>query len=130
MCFLERISGKVEFDLFGRGFTPLADKWDGLAPYRYSIAVENYRGPDYWTEKIADCFLSWTMPIYYGCTNITDYFPPEAMVLIDIDDIEEAVDKIREAIAQDLWRKNLDAIEYARKLVLENTSCSLSWQMK
>ena len=31
----------MPFDLFGRGFHPIADKWDGIAPYRYSIAFEN-----------------------------------------------------------------------------------------
>ncbi|HKI49344.1 MAG TPA: glycosyltransferase family 10, partial [Desulfobacteria bacterium] len=77
-AFLEYIQqkGSLDIDLFGRAVQFIEDKWDGLAPYKYSLAIENSSGPDYWTEKIADCFLSWSVPIYYGCTNLEDYFPP------------------------------------------------------
>jgi hypothetical protein len=117
MKFLHNIQDKLEFDLFGRGFTPIEDKWDVLSSYKYCIAVENYQNPYYWTEKIADCFLSWTMPIYYGCSRITDFFPSESMVIIDIND-PSASDIISDAIRSDTWSNRLDAIAYARELVL------------
>jgi hypothetical protein len=119
MAFLETLHSQLDFDLWGRGFTPIKDKWDGLAPYRYALAVENYSGPYYWTEKLADCLLSWALPIYYGCTNITDYFPPEALVRIDIYKPDEAVEIIRETIHSDLWLMQRDAIAYARELILD-----------
>lgn len=117
--FLEKIHGAVDFDLYGRGFNYIEDKWDALAPYCYSIAVENWRGPHYWSEKLADCFLAWSMPIYYGCTRITDFFPVEALVQIDIAD-PDVIERIRETVQGDLWHKNRDAIAYARQLVLES----------
>jgi len=47
LAFLERLKASaVTFDLYGRGFAPVADKWDGLAPYRYSIAVEKSFGAE------------------------------------------------------------------------------------
>ncbi len=116
--FLERIRGRVRFDLYGRGFRPIEDKWDALAPYRYSIAVESFQNPYYWSEKIADCFLAWTMPIYSGCSRIEEYFPAEAMIRIEIRDVERAVQQINDAIAGDAWRRRLDAIAEARRLVL------------
>jgi hypothetical protein len=116
--FLERMRGKIEFDLFGEGFAHIDDKWDGLAPYRYSMAIENFSNPFYWSEKLIDCYLAWTMPIYYGCTRITDYFPAESMIQLDIHD-PLAVEKIREAVASDRWKRNQDAIAHARKLVLD-----------
>jgi hypothetical protein len=118
MDFLEHIRGEVEFDLLGRGFREIEDKWDGLASYRYSLAVENFRSPYYWTEKIADCYLSWTMPIYCGCTRITEYFPEESMLCIDIQDPAGSLERIREALSSDRWGRNLDAIAHARDLVL------------
>jgi hypothetical protein len=118
MAFLDKIRDTLDFDLYGRGFRPLEDKWDGLAPYRYSLAIENYSTPYYWSEKISDCFLAWTMPIYYGSPRISDYFPAEALVQIDIDD-PLAPEKIREAIASDRWQRNLEAIAHARQLILE-----------
>jgi hypothetical protein len=117
MEFLGKIKSKIKFDLFGRGFQVIQNKWDALAPYRYSLAVENFRNQYYWSEKISDCFLAWSMPIYCGCTRIKNYFPSESMICFDIED-PFAVEKIRESIANDLWRLNLDAIEYARNLVL------------
>ena len=118
MKFLNRIQGKLAFDLWGRGFTPIEDKWDGLAPYRYSIAVENYSNPLYWSEKLADCYLAWCMPIYYGCTRITDYFPAESLIQIDINQPETAVEQIKEAMDNNAWARNLDAIAHARELIL------------
>ncbi len=116
--FLEQIRGRVRFDLFGRGFRPIEDKWDALAPYRYSIVVENFQSPYYWSEKIADCFLAWTMPIYFGCSRIEEYFPAQAMIRIDLRDVEGAIQQINEAIASDAWRRKLDAIAEARRLAL------------
>ncbi|MFA6133503.1 MAG: glycosyltransferase family 10 [Phycisphaerae bacterium] len=117
MQFLANIQKSIRFDLFGRGFHFIEDKWDGLAPYRYSLAIENYSGPDYWTEKLADCYLAWSMPIYYGCTNIETYFPPESMVRIDITRPDVA-DQIRQTLSSDLWRQRRDAIAEARQLIL------------
>lgn len=118
MTFLQKIEGEITFDLFGRGFKPIEDKWDGLAPYRYSLAIENFSNAYYWTEKIADCFLAWTMPIYYGCSKITDYFPSEAMIQIDIT-ASDVVDQIKSVLAEDPWPRRLEAIAYARELVLK-----------
>ncbi|MGE5609756.1 MAG: glycosyltransferase family 10 domain-containing protein [Bacillota bacterium] len=116
--FLEQLKAKVEFDLFGKGIRYIEDKWDGLASHCYTIAVENFSGPYYWTEKIADALLSWTMPIYYGCTNIESYFPKEAMVRIDLHD-PDVVEKVQEVVASDRWKQNLDAIAEARRLILD-----------
>lgn len=118
LAFLQRLKCVLPLDHFGRGFVEIADKWDALAPYRYSFTAENFRDPFYWTEKIADCFLARTMPIYCGCTRITEYFPPESMICFDLED-PHAVDLIREAVAGDAWGRNQDALEHARSLVLE-----------
>lgn len=118
MDFLEQLQSQVDFDLWGKGFTPIDDKWDGIAPYRYSLAIENYSGPDYWSEKLADCFLAWSMPIYYGCTNIDSYFPPESMVHIDINQPQEAIAIIQETIHSNLYLTRRDAIAEARHRIL------------
>lgn len=117
MQFLKRIQDEIDFDLFGRGIQPIEHKWDGLAPYRYSLAIENFSNSLYWSEKISDCFLAWTMPIYYGCTHITDYFPAEAMIQIDIT-APDVVEQIKAALADDPWPHRLDAIAHARDLIL------------
>lgn len=107
------------YHLYGRGFNAIENKLDGIYPYKYSIAFENFACPDYWTEKLADCFLSWTMPIYYGCTNIFNYFPKESIIHIDPTKPMESITQIKRAIAGDWWKKNLSAIEKARNLILD-----------
>jgi hypothetical protein len=116
--FLERLRKNTQFDLFGRGFNPIADKWDGLAPYRYSIAFENTRAPLYFTEKLMDCFVAETMPIYFGCPEIAEYFPAESMIILDPED-PDAVAKINDAIQSDLWLRRRDAIMESKRLTLD-----------
>lgn len=120
MDFLEFLKIRnLRMDLYGKGINFIEDKWDGLAPYRYSLAIENSSGPDYWTEKIADCFLTWTVPIYYGCTNLEEYFPTASFIRIDINEPERAYDTIMSTMTDDDWQARLPALEEARRLVLD-----------
>ncbi|MCL4730308.1 MAG: hypothetical protein KJ044_07750 [Planctomycetes bacterium] len=48
---------------------------------QFHVAIENCRAPDYFTEKIVDCFRTRTVPIYWGCTNIAQYFNPRGMIV-------------------------------------------------
>jgi hypothetical protein len=95
------------------------DKYAAIAPYRYSIAIEAASFPDYWTEKIADCFLTETMPFYFGCPNITDYFDSECFVPIDIDDYKKSIRIIEEAIESDAYTRNRQQILSAKQRVLD-----------
>ena len=49
-------------------------KISALKDYMFSIAIENTKEDYYFTEKIIDCFLSGTIPIYYGCPSISNFF--------------------------------------------------------
>lgn len=108
----------LDVDYYGRAVRYIEDKWDGLARYRYSIAVENTTWPDYWTEKIADCFLAWTVPIYHGCPNLETYFPAGSFIRIDIDDPRETVEALRRLLREDDWEGRRTAVEEARNRVL------------
>ena len=120
MEFLAHLqSWNIPIDVYGKGINFIEDKWVGLSPYRYSLAIENSTGPDYWSEKLADCFLSWTIPIYFGCTNLEDYFPAQSFVRIDIKQPEAALKTISALLASDNWEARLPALEEARNLVLD-----------
>ena len=45
-----------------------------LRDYMFSLTIENCREDYYFTEKLIDCFLSGTVPIYWGCPSIGDFF--------------------------------------------------------
>eukprot|EP00756_Hemistasia_phaeocysticola_P013021 Hpha_TRINITY_DN15244_c0_g1::TRINITY_DN15244_c0_g1_i1::g.65149::m.65149 len=52
-----------------------------LRQYRYVLAMDNSRDPDYVTEKVYHALLSGAVPIYDGAPNIKDYIPlPDAIV--------------------------------------------------
>lgn len=108
-----------EMALFGRGATPMDDKAEALAPYRYHLAVENHIALHHITEKLSDAFLGRCLPFYAGAPNASDYFPPDSFIPIDIRDPDGAARIIRTAIADQAWQKRLDAIEAARRSVLE-----------
>lgn len=71
---LKREFGKY-IEVFGRDYNPVSDKLYALKDFSYHIAIENYFGKNFWTEKLSDPLITRTNPIYLGCSNISDYFP-------------------------------------------------------
>lgn len=109
-------------DYFGRGFNQVDDKADALLPYMFSICIENSAIPHYWTEKIADPILGFTVPIYGGCLNLADYFSPNSYVKIDVDDIPNSLLAIEHILsnASKIYQDKLPALlESRRKLLHE-----------
>lgn len=116
--FLRRldVSG-LPFTLYGHGFTPIEDKWDALAPFRYSIAFENHSNELYFSEKLTDCFLAYTTPFYFGASAIDRYFPKGSYIAIDPDDPHVFL-KMREAMEAGFHESHLAALDEARELCL------------
>ena len=59
---------------------PFKDK-EPYESYTLSICVENYRHPHYFSEKITNCLVYNTTPIYLGCIEIDTYFPGQVIHL-------------------------------------------------
>jgi hypothetical protein len=120
-AFVNKLIGhfKGNIDFFGRGFKPIPDKWPALAPYMYSIAIENNAIDGYFTEKISECFLAGTIPIYYGAPNIASYFPSNSLIQIDINNFDEAVSIIEDIIANPCHETHIESVVKARILYLE-----------
>ena len=93
-------------------------KFDGLKNYHYSLCLENSSEKNYFTEKFTDSILSWSVPIYFGCNNIEEYFPQDSYYKIDIFN-ENCLDKVKEIISTPVTEKNIKALEGARELILE-----------
>lgn len=106
---------REDIDLFGRGINDFDDKWDTLAPYKYSIVLENEYYPNWLTEKFSDCLLTYTYPIYYGCPNAEKYFDESAFTRIDINDYNTAIKTIKRIIYDDnFYKSKLSSLEIAR----------------
>jgi hypothetical protein len=57
------------------------DKYKALEEYRFSLCFENEKNsPGYITEKLFDCLIAGTVPVYLGAPNIADYVPSECFI--------------------------------------------------
>jgi len=120
LAFTKRLMADLpKLDVFGYGMGHLDNKADAIDPYKYHLVIENHSCAHHWTEKLADAYLGYSLPIYFGCTNLGDYFPEESFVWIDIRNYDAALAKIRSLIAGGEYEKRLPSIIEARRKILE-----------
>ena len=67
---------------------------------QFHIAIENISMRNMFTEKLIDCFQTRTVPIYYGCTNIGDFFNPLGM--FQVNNLREMID-VCNSLTSDLY---------------------------
>lgn len=79
-----------KMDIYGYGYNPIQNKISGLRDYMFSFAIENIAEDFYFTEKIIDCFLTGTIPIYYGCPSIGNFFNEKGIIRLNsVSDLDE-----------------------------------------
>lgn len=88
--------------LFGRGFNEVKYKEEALSDYMFSVAIENM--DNWFTEKLLDCFLTGTVPIYYGTPSVGKWFNIDGMIFL-----EDGFDI--ESLSEELYASKKDAIE-------------------
>ncbi|MDH3930143.1 MAG: hypothetical protein OEV22_19625 [Deltaproteobacteria bacterium] len=115
-------------DVFGGGYAPLDNKIDGLKDYRYHFCIENMNR-DYWfTEKLIDCFVTGTIPIYWGCPSIDDFFNVDGMICFD--ELKH-LPELLPSCTEELYESKLDAIkenfERAQKYRLAELTIPTLW---
>jgi hypothetical protein len=115
--YRERLDG-----VFGASFEPLPERHEkvrGLADFAYSLAIENSRADAYFTEKIIDCFLTGTVPVYWGCPTIGEFFDERGIVTFD--DLDE-LGNVLESLRFDDYAARADAISHNFERALEFVS--------
>jgi hypothetical protein len=70
-------------DVLGRGYKPFDQKVEGLKDYRYSVVIENSRVNSYFSEKLLDCLLTGTVPVYWGYPKVAEFFDPKGFIFFD-----------------------------------------------
>lgn len=108
--------------LYGRGIREVNDKADAILPHAYHLSLENVCEPNYWSEKISDAFLGYSLPLYAGCTNIENWFDPDSFVALKLDDLERSVEQVQQILESDLYSERLPAILQSRDRVLHHES--------
>lgn len=108
-----------ELERFGRGFQFIEKKYQALDDYKFHIVIENHIEKHMWSEKLADAFLGFTVPIYCGCPNIYDYFPKDSLIQIDITKPREAIEIIKKVISiPGEYERRFEAVKEARRRVI------------
>jgi hypothetical protein len=82
---IEALSATSQFDLFGHGWPlhigkPCADKIETMSHYKFSLVIENVKNWGYLTEKMIQCFVAGTIPIYFGAPDAPSLVPKEAFI--------------------------------------------------
>ena len=95
------------------------NKLDTCKDYRYSIIVENGKYSSYFSEKIIDCFITGTIPIYNGCPTIDKFFNTDGIV--NFNSLEE-LNIILKYADEQLYDSKINAIkenfELAKKYLI------------
>jgi hypothetical protein len=91
-CAQTLMSKSVPIDFYGRGIKDIIGKIEGLQDYKFSVTIENGKYDNYFTEKILDCFLTGTIPIYNGCDNISEFFDMNGIITFNtVDELYDIV---------------------------------------
>ena len=104
---------------YGNGINPLPDKFDGIAPYRYHLAIENRFGRDIISEKLYDSYLGLAYPIYHGAPNVHDYYNEYMVSPINIYDYKRSRNQILELIDSDVAEQSQKDLLRAKTLVVD-----------
>ena len=108
---------KNDLDMFGIGFSPIQGKIEGLKDYRFSIAIENSYAPNEASEKISDCFLTGTIPIYYGTPNIGNYFNIDGIITFNTKEELEIIVKDIILNGENIYQSKIEAVRNNFELV-------------
>ncbi|MDR1580406.1 MAG: hypothetical protein LBS35_08615 [Synergistaceae bacterium] len=110
-------------DYFGRDFAPVKNKFDAIAPYKYHIAIENCNLVNYWTEKLTDAWMAWSLPIYCGDPSILRKVPdPMGIEVIDISDVPSSMRHIDYILKEDIYSSRRDAIAMCREWAVKKSN--------
>jgi len=87
--------------ILGKDKAPLFDS-------QFHICIENANRRNWFTEKIIDCMVTKTVPIYWGCPNIGDWFDTRGMIIAS--DYKEIIDKCN-SLNENTYNEMLPFIE-------------------
>lgn len=97
-------------DRFGSAFKKIDNKIEALKNYKFSISIENELIAGFFTEKIIDCFLTGTVPIYWGCPGIEEIFDMNGIIKF------ESIEELKTILSDEKYLNNfyedrIDAIK-------------------
>jgi hypothetical protein len=90
------------------------DKFDLFECFQFAIIIENTNQENCISEKIIDCLITKTIPIYYGAKNINKIFNTDGWIILNNLDINELIEKLKN-LNNDYYLNYINIIEYNYK---------------
>ncbi len=112
--FRDKIEG-----IYGGGYQFVENKITALKEFRYSIVIENDNCDGMTSEKAIDCFVTGTIPIYWGNKSIGDHFNRDGVLCFNT--IEE-LGKCIEMATPEYYESKMPAIKENFEIA---TKCNL-----
>ena len=105
-------------DWYGTGKKKIEQKWEGISKYKYHIVLENESRNNLISEKLYDSYLGLSYPFYFGAPNLSEFFPKDSFSFIDIFNISESIEIIRNGIENNLYEEHFDKLLKSKNIVL------------
>jgi len=107
------------------------NKLVALKEFKFSICFENTIQKNYVSEKFWDCILTDTVPIYFGCNNISDHLDETFFINLTthIDDYFYICEKIKYILnnSEELYLNYLPKIKILKEEFSKNSNFNL-WE--
>lgn len=92
---------------------------------QFGVAIENVSHKGYFSEKILDLFLLKTIPVYWGCSDIEDFFNKDGIIKFEnVDDLIATVNNLGdwyyyklEDIIEENYQLALQYVNYEQNVV-------------
>jgi len=101
----------------GQGADYVENKFNKQKEYQYCLAFDNGQYKNYFGTQFTDAILSWTVPIYWGCTNMSEFFPEGSYITFDATNPTET-HRIHDIVKNSDYEKRIPALSKARELIL------------
>tara|TARA_R110002110_G_scaffold295886_4_gene509951 strand:- start:6767 stop:7606 length:840 start_codon:yes stop_codon:yes gene_type:complete len=106
-------------DVLGNGYTSIPEKIDGLRDYMFSVVIENCKRDYFFTEKLIDTLITGTVPIYWGCPSIGDFFNTKGFIVTDsLDDVGKALSNLSPEMYREMLPYITENQEKAKNYIL------------
>jgi hypothetical protein len=95
---------------------------------QFHICIENANRRNWFTEKLIDCMVTKTVPVYWGCSNIGDWFDTRGVIMVNtLSDIVRVCNELNE----NSYNEILPYIEenYKKGLKMADVSVRLKGEM-
>ena len=118
--FVERLQKILGEDLAwgGHGVAATETKWEGIAPFRFHLSLENQSRPFVITEKLLDPMLAYSVPIYWGAPNAYRFVSKSSFVQLRNLRVGELMRVLRAAEQASALSGLFQAVTRERRVVL------------